>query len=397
MKRKLRQFWLSLVTPGLLLACQAPAADAPNLLPEVVSAESDDSLSSRAAYAADWWPLGPTDQWTLRSQREARTLRVLATGERMAKLSGLFAGQDARWIGTGAKRPNELYVWNAEQGEWALLIRFGRPVGAKWSVNLGSACERFDAKVTGTRDVVESVVASEQGYTVSFTHRPPANVRCAEPAFSSLTFVETVGPVGLSRASSDSRFVLASASVGGQELAPPASIYTDVSLEQLEANPQDYSGLLVRVVAEPELGPTACTKIACPKDNPCCNGCAAAFQIGRGIRLLGVDEETLGCSGNSCGMESCQSFAEHGNGKYALSGVFNTGDHGSTLTVGSFAAAECRKTGCSGEICANADRVSACFYQEHYACFADASCAPLADGHCGFGPEQTVAECLSQY
>lgn len=58
-------------------------------------------------------------------------------------------------------------------------------------------------------------------------------------------------------------------------------------------------------------------------------------------------------------------------------------------------AAACRKTGCSGEICADQDFASTCEFRPEYACYAQATCARQASGQCGFTPTPALASCLA--
>lgn len=55
----------------------------------------------------------------------------------------------------------------------------------------------------------------------------------------------------------------------------------------------------------------------------------------------------------------------------------------------------CRKTGCSGQVCAEEDIVTDCMYKEEYACYKDAKCARQADGGCGWTQTAQLAACLA--
>lgn len=54
----------------------------------------------------------------------------------------------------------------------------------------------------------------------------------------------------------------------------------------------------------------------------------------------------------------------------------------------------CRRTGCSGQICADEDMVSTCEYRPEYACYKDAACERQADGKCGWTPSAALSACL---
>jgi hypothetical protein len=53
----------------------------------------------------------------------------------------------------------------------------------------------------------------------------------------------------------------------------------------------------------------------------------------------------------------------------------------------------CRRTGCSGQICADEDMVSTCEYRPEYACYKDAACERQADGKCGWTPSAELSAC----
>ena len=56
----------------------------------------------------------------------------------------------------------------------------------------------------------------------------------------------------------------------------------------------------------------------------------------------------------------------------------------------------CVKTGCSGEICADEQKITRCLYRAEYACYQTASCERQADGNCGFTKTPELASCLRQ-
>ena len=54
----------------------------------------------------------------------------------------------------------------------------------------------------------------------------------------------------------------------------------------------------------------------------------------------------------------------------------------------------CRRTGCSGQLCADEEMVSTCEYREEYACYKDAKCERQADGACGWTMDAALTACL---
>lgn len=57
---------------------------------------------------------------------------------------------------------------------------------------------------------------------------------------------------------------------------------------------------------------------------------------------------------------------------------------------------DCRKTGCSEEVCAAQDVVTTCEWRPQYACYRAASCRRLSSGECGFVRNATLDQCLAQ-
>jgi hypothetical protein len=57
----------------------------------------------------------------------------------------------------------------------------------------------------------------------------------------------------------------------------------------------------------------------------------------------------------------------------------------------------CKKTGCSGEVCAADDVITTCDWQPQYACYADATCERQPDGSCGFTETNALTSCLAGY
>lgn len=54
----------------------------------------------------------------------------------------------------------------------------------------------------------------------------------------------------------------------------------------------------------------------------------------------------------------------------------------------------CMSTGCSGQVCADADIITTCEYKPEYACYENAVCERQADGQCGWTLTAAVGRCL---
>lgn len=59
------------------------------------------------------------------------------------------------------------------------------------------------------------------------------------------------------------------------------------------------------------------------------------------------------------------------------------------------APGDCKKTGCSGEICSDHDLASACLWTAAYACYQTATCERQASGQCGFTETAQLTQCLA--
>lgn len=57
-------------------------------------------------------------------------------------------------------------------------------------------------------------------------------------------------------------------------------------------------------------------------------------------------------------------------------------------------AGSCRKTGCSGQVCADEDVITTCDFRPEYACYRAATCERQADGKCGWTRTPELARCL---
>jgi len=55
---------------------------------------------------------------------------------------------------------------------------------------------------------------------------------------------------------------------------------------------------------------------------------------------------------------------------------------------------ECKKTGCSGQVCSTEDIFTTCEWLPWYACYQSAICEAQADGSCGFTDTPELQQCL---
>jgi hypothetical protein len=55
----------------------------------------------------------------------------------------------------------------------------------------------------------------------------------------------------------------------------------------------------------------------------------------------------------------------------------------------------CRKGGCSGQVCADRDVITTCEFRPEYACYRNAECKRQADGKCGWTQTAALRQCLA--
>ncbi len=86
----------------------------------------------------------------------------------------------------------------------------------------------------------------------------------------------------------------------------PGTCRVSVTVKELRTNPAKYAGKRVVVDGYVSAGLAACTKIACPQSDPCCNQCGANQRLAdtpgydrNGLTLTDSNGE-FGCSGNEC-------------------------------------------------------------------------------------------------
>lgn len=57
---------------------------------------------------------------------------------------------------------------------------------------------------------------------------------------------------------------------------------------------------------------------------------------------------------------------------------------------------QCRKTGCSGQICSGKEILTTCEFKPEYACYKNAECKRQSNNQCGFTPTKELQECLEK-
>src|SRR5262249_18056017 len=57
---------------------------------------------------------------------------------------------------------------------------------------------------------------------------------------------------------------------------------------------------------------------------------------------------------------------------------------------------QCKRTGCSGDICADHEVITTCEVRPKAVCFDNATCERQADGGCGFDITDEVQQCLEE-
>lgn len=58
--------------------------------------------------------------------------------------------------------------------------------------------------------------------------------------------------------------------------------------------------------------------------------------------------------------------------------------------------ADCKVTGCSGQICSDKEVITTCDWQEAYACYRIAKCERQTDGECGWTQTEELTKCLQE-
>lgn len=158
-------------------------------------------------------------------------------------------------------------------------------------------------------------------------------------------------------------------------------------------------------------GDVACTDKACPS-----GVCTYAGKSYAPSQTFPSEDGCNTCTciadgGVACTKKACPAVdggtprtCMHGGMTYKSGASFPSEDGCNTCTCqdGAIActlkacpAVECKRTGCSGQICSDRDVGTTCEFRPEYACYQKATCARQADGTCGFTVTAELKECLS--
>ncbi|MFA6095951.1 MAG: Gmad2 immunoglobulin-like domain-containing protein, partial [Candidatus Paceibacterota bacterium] len=125
-------------------------------------------------------------------------------------------------------------------------------------------------------------------------------------------------------------------------------------------------------------------------------------EAGRGIARAKGDwmttefvsfEGTLAPDGPVSGAFTLVFEKDNPSGEASLDASFSMPVSFASLPLSSV---DCVVSGCSGEICADTEMMSACMYKPEYACYAKASCGRRGDGTCGWTKTAEYNACLKQ-
>ena len=134
----------------------------------------------------------------------------------------------------------------------------------------------------------------------------------AAPAADAIALDATETSSDAAVASTDAR-VEPDAAAGNRDAAvepdatiPPecngAAIATLTATDAL-AQAAALDGMIVDIVGTATVGPTRCTRTACPPENPCCNRCSAGIDLEGGLLLTaGPCSGNVGCTGDECNL-----------------------------------------------------------------------------------------------
>lgn len=57
---------------------------------------------------------------------------------------------------------------------------------------------------------------------------------------------------------------------------------------------------------------------------------------------------------------------------------------------------DCKRIGCSGQVCSDENVITTCEYKEEYGCYTKAKCERQLDGKCGWTQTEDLTECLQE-
>ncbi|MDX2020574.1 MAG: hypothetical protein SF187_10055 [Deltaproteobacteria bacterium] len=175
----------------------------------------------------------------------------------------------------------------------------------------------------------------------------------------------------------------------------------------------------------------ACTEIACAPDQRKCvrGGCSGQLCVEEGSDAGSTCEwrEEYACfakaacerqANGECGhtpskeLDACLaatgSYCSYNSEWHKVGESFPSTDKCNTCTCGPEgvsctkklcipdepAPQKCVRTGCSGQLCADAPLISTCEFRPEYACYQKATCERQKNGQCGFTPTNELVQCL---
>lgn len=173
-------------------------------------------------------------------------------------------------------------------------------------------------------------------------------------------------PAGQCRRAGAWTFNFETRSLSGNACLSSTPVAIDKVLSEEEAGRVRTALSKVRVTARPQ---------ACPTDMP-----TSSLQVFRAQSQAGYIDARASC--NSASTPVRESTLE---GLVALL---------EELSAPTTDAAPCVRSGCSGEICSDQPRFSACVFRPEFACYRSATCERGADGQCGFRQTPALTTCL---
>jgi hypothetical protein len=110
-----------------------------------------------------------------------------------------------------------------------------------------------------------------------------------------------------------------------------------------------------------------------------------------GILVSGVHSLVTGPAGRMQMLKAGQFYLRAGSGS-GSGGGSGSGSGGG----GNASQKQCKKTGCSGQVCSDQDVVTTCEFRPEYECFKRAACERQRNGNCGFTQTPELLACLKR-
>ena len=114
-------------------------------------------------------------------------------------------------------------------------------------------------------------------------------------------------------------------------------------------------------------------------------------------RTVSVWESTSGRSCRCICSSTIDTVVGLGSGKWMVYVYFNGRRLGAKRVEVAGAGptpAACKKTGCSGQVCADQNMMTTCEWRPQYACYRTAECKRQGDGKCGWTRTAALEHCL---